>query len=56
MVQVYAGKPTTLFDRLAAQGKIRILDETVAVLDDVSWYDAQKGLKENISEGEGMFY
>ena len=56
MVQVYAGKPTALFDRLAAQGKIRILDETVAVLDDVSWYDAQKGLKENISEGEGMFY
>ena len=56
MVQAYAGNPTALFDRLVAQGKIRILDETVAVLDDVSWYDAQKGLKENISEGEGMFY
>ena len=55
IVTAYTGYDEAPFDRLAAQGKIRMLDENLAVLVDMSAYDAQRGLLHNVGEGEGMF-
>lgn len=55
IVTAYTGYDEAPFDRLAAQGKIRMLDENLAVLTDMSAYDAQRGLLHNVGEGEGMF-
>ena len=55
IVTVYTGYAEAPFEQLAAQGKIRMLDENLAVLTDMSAYDAQRGLLHNVGEGEGMF-
>ena len=55
IVTAYTGYAEAPFDQLAAQGKIRMLDENLAVLTDMTVYDAQKGLLSNVGEGEGMF-
>ena len=55
IVTAYTGYDEAPFDRLAARGKIRMLDENLAVLVDMSAYDAQRGLLHNVGEGEGMF-
>ena len=55
IVTAYTGYDEAPFDRLAAQGKIRMLDENLAVLVDMAVYDSEKGLSNNVGEGEGMF-
>lgn len=55
IVTVYTGYAEAPFEQLAAQGKIRMLDENLAVLVDMEAYDSQKGLSNNVGEGEGMF-
>jgi len=54
-VTVYTGYAEAPFEQLAAQGKIRMLDENLAVLVDMEAYDSQKGLSNNVGEGEGVF-
>ena len=55
IVTVYTKCNGGPFEQLAARGKIRMLDENLAVLTDMTVYDAQKGLLSNVGEGEGMF-
>ena len=55
IVTVYTGYAEAPFEQLAAQGKIRMLDENLAVLVDMEAYDSQKGLSNNVGEGEGVF-
>jgi len=55
IVTVYTGYAEAPFEQLAAQGKIRMLDENLAVLVDMAVYDSEKGLSNNVGEGEGMF-
>ena len=55
IVTVYTKRNGGPFEQLAARGKIRMLDENLAVLTDMTVYDAQKGLLSNVGEGEGMF-
>ena len=55
IVTAYTGYDEAPFDRLAARGKIRMLDENLAVLVDMAVYDSEKGLSSNVGEGEGMF-
>lgn len=55
IVTAYTGYDEAPFDRLAARGKIRMLDENLAVLVDMAVYDSEKGLSNNVGEGEGMF-
>ena len=55
IVTVYTGYAEAPFEQLAAQGKIRMLDENLAVLVDMAVYDSEKGLSSNVGEGEGMF-
>ena len=55
IVTVYTGYAEAPFEQLAAQGKIRMLDENLAVLIDMAVYDSEKGLSSNVGEGEGMF-
>jgi len=55
IVTVYTGYDEAPFEQLAAQGKIRMLDENLAVLVDMAVYDSEKGLSSNVGEGEGMF-
>ena len=55
IVTVYTKRNGGPFEQLAARGKIRMLDENLAVLTDLTAYDAQKGLLSNVGEGEGMF-
>ena len=55
IVTVYTGYAEAPFEQLAAQGKIRMLDENLAVLVDMAVYDVQKGLSNNVGEGEGVF-
>ena len=55
IVTVYTGYAEAPFEQLAAQGKIRMLDENLAVLVDMAVYDSEKGLANNVGEGEGMF-
>lgn len=54
MVQVYDGQGSP-FALLSAQGKLRMIDDELAVLIDLSAYDANKGLSCNVGEGEGLF-
>lgn len=55
MVQVYHGTASSPFALLSAQGKLRMIDGELAVLTDLSAYDANKGLLSNVGEGEGLF-
>ena len=55
IVTVYTKRNGGPFEQLAARGKIRMLDENLAVLTDMTVYDVQKGLLSNVGEGEGMF-
>ena len=55
IVTVYTGYTEAPFEQLAAQGRIRMLDENLAVLVDMAVYDSEKGLSSNVGEGEGMF-
>ena len=55
IVTVYTGYAEAPFEQLAAQGRIRMLDENLAVLVDMAVYDSEKGLSNNVGEGEGMF-
>ena len=55
IVTVYTGYAEAPFEQLAAQGKIRMLDENLAVLVDMAVYDSEKGLSSNVGEGEGVF-
>ena len=55
IVTVYTKRNGGPFEQLTARGKIRMLDENLAVLTDMTVYDAQKGLLSNVGEGEGMF-
>ena len=55
IVTAYTGYDEAPFDRLAARGKIRMFDENLAVLVDMAVYDSEKGLSNNVGEGEGMF-
>ena len=55
IVTVYTGYAEAPFEQLAAQGKISMLDENLAVLVDMAVYDSEKGLSSNVGEGEGMF-
>ena len=55
IVTVYTGYDEAPFEQLAAQGKIRMLDENLAVLVDMAVYDSEKGLSNNVGEGEGVF-
>ena len=56
MVNVYSGTAQSPYERLAAAGKTDLLDELVTILTDLSLYDEEMGLMQNIEEGQGIMF
>jgi CRISPR-associated endonuclease/helicase Cas3 len=55
MVNVYCGDKNQPYEKLHAAQKIIRLDDALTILADRSLYDKDKGLAQNIEEGQGVF-
>ena len=56
MVNVYCGKDTSPFEKMAAACKIEVLDDNVAILVDRGAYSSTLGLKQEIEDGQAVMF
>lgn len=56
MVNVYCGKNTSPFEKMAAACKIEVLDDNVAILVDRGGYSSTLGLKQEIEDGQAVMF
>ena len=56
MVNVYSGTAQSPYERLLAARKTERIDEMLTILTDLSLYDEEAGLMQNIEEGQGIMF